>query len=92
MSYYAVDFGTSNSLLSYVSSEGIITSIPMESDSSLVLRSILYTPEPNVWFFGKDAIKEYVKEVKARIFPNINYNYPIKEEELYQIKNSKLRV
>ena len=38
------------------------------------------------------AIKEYVKEVKARIFPNINYNYPIKEEELNQIKNSKLWV
>ena len=38
------------------------------------------------------AIKEYIKEVKARIFPNINYNYPIKEEELNQIKNSKLWV
>lgn len=38
------------------------------------------------------AIKEYVKEVKARIFPNVNYNYPIKEEELNQIKNSKLWV
>ena len=36
------------------------------------------------------AIKEYVKEVKTRIFPNINYNYPIKEEELNQIKKSKL--
>jgi 3-methyl-2-oxobutanoate hydroxymethyltransferase len=38
------------------------------------------------------AIKEYVKEVKARTFPNVNYNYPIKEEELNQIKNSKLWV
>lgn len=82
MSYYAVDFGTSNSLLSYVSSEGIITSIPMESDSSLVLRSILYTPEPNVWFFGKDAIKEYVNnDGEGRFFrsikkflPENNYN------------------
>lgn len=36
------------------------------------------------------AIKDYVKEVKARDFPNINYNYPIKEEELNQIKKSKL--
>lgn len=35
------------------------------------------------------AIKEYVKEVKARIFPNVNYNYPIKEEDLNQIKKSK---
>lgn len=35
------------------------------------------------------AIKEYVKEVKLRSFPNVNYNYPIKEEELNQIKKSK---
>lgn len=38
------------------------------------------------------AIQEYIKEVKARDFPNVNYNYPIKEEELNQIKKSKLWV
>lgn len=38
----------------------------------------------------KLAIKEYVKEVKARNFPNVNYNYPIKEVELTLIKKSKL--
>ena len=38
------------------------------------------------------AIKEYVKEVKERSFPNVKYNYPIKEEELNQIKNSRLWV
>jgi 3-methyl-2-oxobutanoate hydroxymethyltransferase len=38
------------------------------------------------------AIKEYVNEVKARNFPNVNYNYPIKEEELNLIKKSKLWV
>lgn len=38
------------------------------------------------------AIKEYVDEVKSRKFPNTDYNYPIKEEELNQIRNSKLWV
>jgi 3-methyl-2-oxobutanoate hydroxymethyltransferase len=38
------------------------------------------------------AIKEYVEEVKSGKFPNTDYNYPIKEEELNQIKNSKLWV
>lgn len=38
------------------------------------------------------AIKEYVSEVKARIFPNVNYNYPIKPEELANIMKSKLWV
>jgi 3-methyl-2-oxobutanoate hydroxymethyltransferase len=35
------------------------------------------------------AIKEYVNEVKERVFPNINFNYPIKVEELEVIKKSK---
>ena len=82
MSYYAVDFGTSNSLLSHVAKDGTITPIPLEADSSFVLRSLLYTPEPNKWFFGKEAIKEYVNnDGEGRFFrsvkkflPENNYN------------------
>jgi hypothetical chaperone protein len=82
MSYYAVDFGTSNSLLSYIAKDGTITPVPLEIDSSLVLRSLLYTPEPNKWFFGKEAIKEYVNnDGEGRFFrsvkkflPETNYN------------------
>ncbi|MBC7537398.1 MAG: Hsp70 family protein [Bacteriovorax sp.] len=77
MSYYAVDFGTSNSLLNHVSNEGVITAIPLESDSNIVLRSLLYTPEPNVWFFGKDAIKEYVnRDGEGRFFRSIKKFLP----------------
>lgn len=58
MSYYAVDFGTSNSLLTYVSDDGVITPVILE-DEAMVLRSLLYTPENHKWFFGAEAIKEY---------------------------------
>lgn len=82
MSYYAVDFGTSNSLLSHVSKDGVITPVPLEKDSNLVLRSLLYTPEPNTWYFGKEAIKEYINnDGEGRFFrsvkkflPETNYN------------------
>ena len=82
MSYYAIDFGTSNSLLNYISDDGEISEVPLESDSSLVLRSLLYSPEPKVWYFGKDAIKEYVNhDGEGRFFrsikkflPESNYN------------------
>ena len=81
MSYYAIDFGTSNSLLNHISRDGVITPINLEKDDGLVLRSLLYTPEPNVWFFGKEAIKEYVNnDGEGRFFrsikkflPEINY-------------------
>ncbi len=36
------------------------------------------------------AIREYIEEVKSGKFPNKDYNYPIKDEELNQLKKSKL--
>lgn len=77
MSSHAVDFGTSNSLLSFVSHEGIITPIHLDLENSLVLRSLLYTPEKNVWFFGNEAIKEYVNhEGEGRFFRSIKKFLP----------------
>lgn len=60
MPTYAIDFGTSNSLLNYVSDDGKITPVPMEPQGGKVLRSLLYTPTQNSWFFGNEAIDQYV--------------------------------
>lgn len=77
MSYYAVDFGTSNSLLSYVSKAGVITPVPLDVNKSLVLRSLFYTPEKNQWFFGKEAITHYVEnEGSGRFFRSIKKFLP----------------
>ena len=76
MSFYAVDFGTSNSLLSYVSAAGDITPIKLESEEN-VLRSLLYTPENNKWFFGSEAVREYVNhEGEGRFFRSIKKFLP----------------
>jgi hypothetical chaperone protein len=76
MSFYAIDFGTSNSLLSYVSPTGDITPIKLESGAN-VLRSLLYTPENNKWFFGNEAIQEYVNhEGEGRFFRSIKKFLP----------------
>lgn len=82
MAYYAVDFGTSNSLLSHVATDGTITPIAIETEANLVLRSLLYTPEASTWYFGKEAIKEYINnDGEGRFFrsvkkflPENNYN------------------
>ncbi|WPU63494.1 Hsp70 family protein [Peredibacter starrii] len=77
MSYHAVDFGTSNSLLSYVSNDGKIVPIPLDINSGLVLRSLIYTPEKNKWFFGNEAISEYVNhEGEGRFFRSIKKFLP----------------
>lgn len=77
MSYHAIDFGTSNSLLSFISETKEITSVPLDWNSSLVLRSLLYTPEKNQWFFGQKAISEYVaRDGEGRFFRSIKKFLP----------------
>jgi hypothetical chaperone protein len=77
MSFHAVDFGTSNSLLSYVSLEGKITPVPLDINSHIVLRSLLYAPEKNIWFFGQEAVNEYVaRDGEGRFFRSIKKFLP----------------
>lgn len=59
MSYYAIDFGTSNSLINYISDSGIITPIPMEGEDKFILKSLIFTTDQKNWFFGERAITEY---------------------------------
>jgi hypothetical chaperone protein len=77
MSFHAVDFGTSNSLLTFVSSQGQIVPVPLDVCSNYVLRSLIYTPEKHVWFFGQEAIEEYVNhEGEGRFFRSIKKFLP----------------
>ena len=76
-SYYAIDFGTSNSLLTHVSGGGALTPIPLDPQSGVVLRSLLYTPEQHQWFFGSEAIAEYVAhDGEGRFFRSIKKFLP----------------
>lgn len=93
MSYYAVDFGTSNSLLSYVSDEGAITPVPLDPANGLVLRSLLYTPEKNLWYFGSEAIQEYVDhEGEGRFFRSIKKFLPEPSYSGTSVHNRNLNI
>ncbi len=58
---FAIDYGTSNSLL--VATDGINVSVPLPLDpmapDATVLRSILYFPHGEACFYGQDAINRY---------------------------------
>ena len=77
MSYYAIDFGTSNSLLNFVDESGKITEIPLEKNEAKVFRSLFYTPSQNSWFFGKEAISEYIaNDGDGRFFRSVKKFLP----------------
>lgn len=92
MSYYAIDFGTSNSLLNYISETGEIIEIPLEKDSR-VLRSLLYTPSQNSWYFGKEAIAEYMSnDGEGRFFRSVKKFLPEPNYSGTIVHNKKLGI
>lgn len=58
---YAIDYGTSNSLLSTVSSTGVSEPLALDPSASdpTIFRSVLYFINANKCFYGHEAIKEY---------------------------------
>jgi hypothetical chaperone protein len=93
MSYYAIDFGTSNSLLNYISSDGVVTSVPLERDGSLILRSILFTAEKDEWFFGNEAIDEYMdNDGEGRFFRSLKKFLPEPHFKGTEVHNKKMNI
>lgn len=93
MSFHAVDFGTSNSLLSYVADDGTITSVPLDLNGNKVLRSLLYTPEKNKWYFGLEAINEYTNhEGEGRFFRSIKKFLPEPSYTGTEVFNRKMNI
>ena len=58
---YAIDFGTSNSLLGAANGEGLLGYAPLDPDASdpSILRSLLYFPDAKRVFYGSRAIQEF---------------------------------
>lgn len=56
--WYAIDFGTSNSLVSCAKAGEAPILLNLESDQP-VLRSLIFTPEKDEYFFGAEAIEAY---------------------------------
>lgn len=56
--WYAIDFGTSNSLLSFVEDGQRPRLLNLENDGP-ILRSLIFTPEKNRYYFGSQAIEKY---------------------------------
>ena len=75
--WYAVDFGTSNSLLAAVDGERHHGQIPLGADGQAVLKTILYAAGPHQWFFGQKAIDEYLQQpTEGRVFKSLKRFLP----------------
>ena len=61
MIVYAIDFGTSNSLLGAANEKGLLGFAPLDPDAAdpSILRSLLYFPNAKQVFYGSRAIQEF---------------------------------
>jgi len=93
MAYYAIDFGTSNSLLSYISNDGDITPIPLEGDDQHILRSLLFTTKKDEWYFGEEAIEQYMEnDGEGRFFRSLKKFLPEAGYKGTDVHNKKMNI
>jgi hypothetical chaperone protein len=61
---YAIDFGTSNSLLAAANRNAVCEPIPLDAAAQdpSVFRSILFFSDDGEWSFGAGALKEYIAQ------------------------------
>ncbi len=81
MLVYAIDFGTSNSLLAAANSQDIFSPIPLDPQARdpSILRSVLYFPHRNECFFGSQAIREFThQDMEGRLIRSIKKFLPIR--------------
>ncbi len=76
---YAIDFGTSNSLLAAADGDNVIPPIPLDpfAPDPSVLKSVLYTPSADHWYFGAEGVHQYGEHsAEGRMFRSLKRYLP----------------
>ena len=76
---YAIDFGTSNSLLAGAAGNELLPPVPLDDRATdpTVLKSILYTPHAGAWHYGAEAVDEYGEHAaEGRLFRSLKKYLP----------------
>jgi len=76
---YAIDFGTSNSLLAAATPEGLLPPLPLDplAKDPSILRSVLYFPSRQEVHFGEAAVREYVShDMQGRLLRSMKKFLP----------------
>lgn len=79
---YAIDFGTSNSLLAAANADRVFDTVPLDASAPdpTVLRSILYFPAGKACYYGQEALAKYVENgLEGRFLRSIKRHLPSRE-------------
>ncbi|MBS1982774.1 MAG: Hsp70 family protein [Bdellovibrionales bacterium] len=78
---YAIDFGTSNSLLGAAESSRLHSPIPLDPHArdASIFRSVMFFPDGRSCFYGAEAVQEFVKHgMEGRLIRSIKKFLPVR--------------
>lgn len=76
---FAIDFGTTNSLLAAAAPQKVWPQVPINPGASnpAILKSILYVADDHRWYFGDQAIDQYLDDpIHGRVFKSLKRFLP----------------
>jgi hypothetical chaperone protein len=76
---YALDFGTSNSLLTAANEERTFPPVPLDprAQDPIILRSVLYFPNAKRCYYGEEALRRYAENgLDGRLLRSIKKHLP----------------
>lgn len=76
---YALDFGTSNSLLAAANEDRTFPPVPLDPGAGdpIILRSVLYFPDASRCYYGQDALRRYAENgLEGRLLRSIKKHLP----------------
>ena len=94
-SLYAIDFGTSNSLLCGVTARAVDAPLALDAAAAdpSVFRSILFFSETNQWHFGAEALERYVAEgMRGRFLRSLKRFLPMPSFEETRIGSKAVKL
>lgn len=77
--YYALDFGTSNSLLAAANEHEVFPPVPLDprAQDPSILRSVLYFPDASRCYYGAEALARYAENgLEGRLLRSIKKHLP----------------
>ena len=66
-----IDFGTSNSAVSYLGADGLARLVPLEGDATTMPTAVFFNAEDRSTHFGREAIALYLSGVEGRLMRSL---------------------
>jgi hypothetical chaperone protein len=70
-SVLGIDFGTSNSAVSFAGSDGMARLVPLEGDATALPTAVFFNAEDHGTYYGREAIALYLAGVEGRLMRSL---------------------